>query len=89
MIIHPLQEADAGGQSTPYDTLWTGQEEVPIQESTGLERVMLSEDKLYVVLAVVLIIWIGLAMLIVRTDRKLERLERNLNLNIEKNDAEL
>lgn len=86
MIIHPLQEADEQGQSTAYDTLWSG-EEVPVQESTGLERVMLAQDKLYVVLAVVLIIWIGLALLVVRTDRKLERMERKLDESIAQTDA--
>lgn len=77
MTVYPLQE----GPSTPYDTLWSGQE-VPVQESTGLERVMLSEDKLYVVLAVVLIIWFGLALLILRTDRKIERMERTLDKRV-------
>lgn len=81
MTIHPLQEADTTGRSTAYDTIWTGQD-VPVQESTGLERVMLAEDKLYVVLAVVLIIWIGLAAFIYRTDRKIERLERKLDERI-------
>jgi len=81
MIIHPLQEEQ--GQATPYDTLWSG-EEVPIQESTGLERMMLAQDKLYVVLAVVLIIWIGLALLVVRTDRKIERMERRLDESVTK-----
>ena len=56
--------------------------EVPVQESTGLERTMLAQDKLYVVLAVVLIIWIGLAFFVWRTDRKIERLERNVGERI-------
>lgn len=81
MIIHPLQEADTAGQTSPYDTVWSG-EEVPVQESEGLERVMLSQDKLYVVLAVVLIIWIGLTMLVFRTDRKLAQLERKIDQRI-------
>ncbi|MEX0821262.1 MAG: CcmD family protein [Rhodothermales bacterium] len=87
MTIHPLQEADSTAQSTAYDTLWTGQEEVPVQESTGLERVMLAEDKLYVVLAVVLIIWIGLALLVFRTDRRLDRLERTMDERIAEKDT--
>lgn len=86
MIIHPLQDADTTGQDTPYDTVWSG-EEVPVQESTDLERVMLAQDKIYVVLAVVLIIWIGLALLVVRTDRKLALLERKLDEGISETDS--
>jgi hypothetical protein len=44
----------------------------------GIERVMLAEDKLPVVLAVVLVIWLGLLLLMIRTDRRLARIERDL-----------
>lgn len=44
-----------------------------------IERVMLAEDKLPVVLAVVLIVWAGLLLLVSRTDRRLARLERDLD----------
>lgn len=71
--------------STAYDSVWAG-EEVPAataappeQPEDALERTMLSNDKLYVVLAVVLLIWLGLAFLIFRTDRRLTRLERSLD----------
>ena len=43
---------------------------------------MLSQDKLFVVLAVVLIIWFGLVFFVFRTDRKLHRLERTLEERI-------
>ena len=46
---------------------------------------MLSQDKLFVVLAVVLIIWFGLVFFVFRTDRKLDRLERTLNERIAQN----
>ncbi len=65
------------GADGPYDDVWS-QSEIPTQEPVGLERVMLAEDKLFVVLAVVLIIWIGIAALIMRTDRRLDRLENAL-----------
>lgn len=78
MVIHPIQEA---GQSTPYDTVWAGQE-VPEQQPTDMERVMLAQDKLYVVLAVVLIIWIGLIAFIYRTDRRISELERKVDERI-------
>ena len=38
-----------------YDSIWVGTE-IPVQESVGVERLLLSEDKLYTVLAVVLIV---------------------------------
>ena len=39
------------------------------------EEFMLSNDKLFVVLAVVLIIWAGLITYIIATDRRISRLE--------------
>ena len=44
-----------------------------------LERVMLADDKLPVVLAVVLIVWLGVLLLLFRTDRRLARIERDLD----------
>ena len=81
MKIHPIQEADTTYGATPYDSIWTSQE-VPVQQPDALEQTMLAQDKLYVVLAVVLIIWIGLAVFLYRTDRKIDRLERKLDARI-------
>ena len=53
-----------------------------IQAVSNLDQVMLSEDKLFVVLAVALLIWFGLIFFIFRTDRKLDRLERTLKERI-------
>lgn len=75
MTIHPLLQ-----DAAPQDS--TAQAEVPVQAPDALERVMLAEDKLYVVLAVVLIIWFGLVFFVFRTDRKLHRLERTLGAGI-------
>ena len=83
MTIHPVYQAqpvpapqqEAGEATTAYDSVWS-QTGMPPHQQSALERVMLAEDKLYVVLAVVLIIWIGLAFFLLRTDRKLDRLER-------------
>jgi hypothetical protein len=66
-------EAPAGA----YEGVWA-QTEVPTAEPLGLERYMVQQDKLYVVLAVVLIIWFGLLLLLFRTDRRLARVERDL-----------
>ena len=79
MIIHPLQ-----GQETPYDSVWATQD-VPEQQPEGIERVMLAQDKLYVVLAVVLIVWIGLAIFIYRTDSRIRNLERKVEESIPEN----
>ena len=49
------------------------------QPPAGIERVMLAEDKLPVVLAVVLIVWLGVLVLLFRTDRRLARVERRLD----------
>lgn len=85
----PQDTTDAQqGISTAYDSVWATTE-VPSQEPVGLERVMLAEDKLYVVLAVVLIIWLGLAFFIFRTDRKIAHLERSIEDRIPEETDEL
>lgn len=83
MIIQPIYPQDSARTdgSTPYDTIWATSQ-VPAQEAVGLERTMLAEDKLYVVLAVVLIIWFGIVFFIWRTDRSLHALERTADESI-------
>ena len=49
------------------------------QTVAPVERVMLAEDKLPVVLAVVLVVWIGIVILLWRTERRLARVEDHLN----------
>ncbi len=51
------------------------------QPAQGIERVMLADDKLPVVLAVVLVIWAGILLLLIRNDRRLARIERDLEAN--------
>jgi hypothetical protein len=74
--------------STAYDSLWSGAD-IPTQAPTALEQVMLSDEKIFVVLAVVLIIWFGVAILILRTDKHLERVERSVSENIPLKDDDL
>lgn len=74
MSLRPHQERP---DSAAYDSTWT--ERPDTQPTEGLERVMLADGKIYVVLAVVLLIWFGLLALLVRTDRKIDRLERRLD----------
>jgi CcmD family protein len=49
-----------------------------IQAAKGIETVMLDNDKLMVVLAVVLIIWVGITIFIYATDRKINQLESSV-----------
>lgn len=73
-----IQDAqDQAQQSTAYDSVWAGSD-VPTQTLSGLEQVMLSNDKLYVVLAVVLLIWFGIVILLLRNDARLKSVERTM-----------
>ena len=73
--LHPLQERP--DTTAAYDSTWS--EQAPTQKPSEMERVMLSSGKIYVVLAVVLIIWVGLLTILFRTDRKIDRLERRFD----------
>jgi CcmD family protein len=86
MTVHPVSASDAPPtrphqqrpDSAAYDSAWA-QTEMPAAEPYGLETYMTADGKVYVVLAVVLIIWLGLLLLLFRTDRKIDRLERRLD----------
>lgn len=67
-----MLEQDTLQASAPYDSIWAATEALP---QSGFERTMLADDKLMVVLGVVLIIWIGLVLLLLRNDRRLRDLE--------------
>lgn len=56
---------------------------LPEAPPTPLETVMLQQDKLYVVAAVLTLIWLGLAWLLVSNDRRLDRLERALDAHVD------
>ena len=47
-------------------------------QTSGFEATMLGNDKLMVVLAVVLIIWLGIVIFIYATDRKINRIESSI-----------
>ena len=71
------QVAPDTSDATAYDSVWANPD-VPVQSVSWLDQLMLSQDKLFVVMAVALIIWFGLAFFLFRTDRKLHRLEQTL-----------
>ena len=90
MTIHPLRPSDPPAlrpeQERPdttaaYDSTWAEQSEEP-PPPEGLDRIMGQDGKIYVVLAVVLLIWIGVVALLFRTDRRIERLERRIDRSI-------
>lgn len=78
----PADSGDAASGATAYDSVWNDTEEIPTQQAEGIERVMMADGKIYVVLAVVLIIWLGLLYYLYQNDRKLDRLERQLETGI-------
>jgi len=62
--------------TTRYDSAWASTE-IPSKEAQGFEQLMVGGGKIYVVLAVVLIIWIGLLAFLFSTDRRIRSLERD------------
>jgi len=65
--IHP--------QVSTADSLYT---EIPEAPPAPIEQLMLSHDRIYVVLGVVLVIWFGLLYFLFRTDRRLDRIEKEV-----------
>ena len=45
-LLQDAQDAASGSVATAYDSVWAGAA-VPIQEMSGLEDVMLSDDKIF------------------------------------------
>ena len=72
-----LQEAPQDA-STAYDSTWAT-DQIPEMGPVGSEKFMLAEDKLFVVLAVVLIIWFGIAYYLFKTERQIHALEKSLS----------
>ncbi len=82
-----VEAPTAGRTIAVYDTVAAqasedaaaGASATGVQAASPSERVMLAENKLPVVLAVVLIVWAALMLLALRTDRRLARIERTLD----------
>ena len=53
----------------------------------NMEAAMLDNDKILVVLAVVLIIWIGIVLFLYRTDHKIDRLESSVQHLLDKQNS--
>jgi len=54
----------------------------PDVAQSAFESTFLAQDKIYVVLVVVLLIWAGITFFLYRTDRKLSKLERTVSEDI-------
>ena len=88
-----IQDSLAGDQaaytvSTAFDSLWAGGD-IPTQSLSRMEQVMLADDKIFVVLAVVLIIWAGIVVLLLRNDKRLRDVERSVEERIPDPEDEL
>lgn len=64
--------------TTAYDSVWASGSEIPAKEPEGFEQMMVADGKIYVVLAVVLIIWFTLLAFLFRTDRRIRTVERQI-----------
>ena len=82
-VSDSLKAADS--IATPFDSIWAGAD-LPTAPVSGLDQVMLSNDKIFVVLAVLAIIWFGIIILILRNDRRINALERSLEDGIHDED---
>jgi len=59
---------------------------MPANSVSTLEQVMLSSDKIFVVVAVLTTIWLGIIILILRNDRRIDALERSVKDGIHDED---
>ena len=74
-----MQVQPADRAAAPPETTATVRHLLPEDApAVGIERTMLQQDKLYVVAAVVLLIWLGVVAFLFATDRRIGRLEREL-----------
>lgn len=74
--------------ATPFDSIWANSD-VSLESLSPITQVMLSDDKIFVVLAVLTIIWVGIILFLVRTDRRIDSLERTLGDRINEDDSQL
>ncbi|MFO8233136.1 MAG: CcmD family protein [Longimonas sp.] len=88
MTIHAFepQTDSTAADSTAYDSVWT-ETNPPAAQPDALERVFTADGKIYVVVAVLIIVWIGIMAYIYRTDQKIDALERRLDDSLSEGDA--
>jgi CcmD family protein len=88
MTIHAFepQTDSTVADSAAYDSAWA-QTTTPTAQPNALERVFTADGKIYVVVAVLVIVWIGIMTYIYRTDQKIDALERRLDDSLSNGDA--
>lgn len=88
MTIHAFepQSDSTVADSAAYDSAWA-QSTPPTAQPDALEQVFTADGKIYVVVAVLLIVWIGIMTYIYRTDQKIDALERRLDDSLSEDDA--
>lgn len=58
---------------------WSDPNNIPTAKPQGYEAMMVADGKIWVVMAVVLVIWFGVLFYLFRTDRKISALEKQID----------
>lgn len=75
----PDTTPSAADSTAVYDSVWSASDTLATATTPDtMEQLMVADGKIYVVVAVLLLIWFGLLLYLFRTDRKLDRLEREI-----------
>lgn len=74
--IKDLQETSVDTLSSSYGDQWTALENA--DQSSGFVQFMMSNDLIFVVLGVSLIIWFILLFFMINVDRKVSKLEKTI-----------
>ena len=75
------QSDSTEADSVAYDSAWA-QTTSPEAQPDALERIFTTDGKIYVVVAVLLIVWMGIMAYVYRTDQKIDALERRVDRSI-------
>lgn len=75
-VINDLQESTVDTLTSSYSEKWTALENT--ENASAFVQIMSSNDLIFVVLGVSLIIWFVLLFFMIRVDRKVSKLEKNL-----------
>lgn len=75
----PDAQSPTADSAAVYDSVWSATDTlIAAPAPDTMEQLMVTDGKIYVVVAVLLLIWFGLLLYLYRTDRKLDRLERQI-----------
>lgn len=77
--VKDLQETSVDTLSSSYGDQWTALENA--DQSSGFIQFMMSNDLIFVVLGVSLLIWFVLLFFMINVDRKISKLEKEIEDN--------